>query len=332
MAARRCRGHRGDPVRCRAPRRPAAAGTARAGPAPVAAGPVFPADRFLPDDDPQWPGHWASPPREWVGADLADEQALAQVRAAIRAMPPELRQVIVLRDVERALAGAGARGAGHQRGGRDGDAAPGARAGSGATGALPRGEQLMTGDQQDQRCIELVELLTAYLDDDLDTADPPGVRRASRRMPRMPGRARPVADRGRTRRPAHHRGRREPRPIPTRTPSLHVRRTTSAVTPIGCCHEHRRTLVIGWEAIAATPTMPAHADFPQPEDRGATPGRTCHDAPPVPSPQSRRPVPAVGTDPPIHRATMPRRTAGGTGCSPTLSSCRARWGTADRAH
>jgi MFS family permease len=66
---------------------------------PLASGPVFPADRFLPDDDPQWPGHWASPPREW-GADFADEGALAQARAVIRSMPPELRQVIVLRDVE----------------------------------------------------------------------------------------------------------------------------------------------------------------------------------------------------------------------------------------
>ena len=26
----------------------------------------------------------------------------------------------------------------------------------------------MTGDQQEQRCVELVELLTAYLEDDLD--------------------------------------------------------------------------------------------------------------------------------------------------------------------
>jgi hypothetical protein len=67
---------------------------------PLAPGPVFPADRFLPDDDPQWPGHWASPPREWVGADFTDEGALAQVRGVIRSMPPELRQVIVLRDVE----------------------------------------------------------------------------------------------------------------------------------------------------------------------------------------------------------------------------------------
>ena len=69
-------------------------------PTPAAVEPVFAADRFLPDDDPEWPGHWASPPREWASADLVDEGALAEVRAAILAMPPELRQVIVLRDVE----------------------------------------------------------------------------------------------------------------------------------------------------------------------------------------------------------------------------------------
>jgi MFS family permease len=69
-------------------------------PVAVRAEPVFAADRFLPDDDPEWPGHWASPPQEWVGADRADDGAVAEVRAAILAMPPELRRVIVLRDVE----------------------------------------------------------------------------------------------------------------------------------------------------------------------------------------------------------------------------------------
>lgn len=69
-------------------------------PVPVTGEPAFPADRFLPEDDPQWPGHWASPPREWVGDRVDDAGALAEVRAAILAMPPELRQVIVQRDVE----------------------------------------------------------------------------------------------------------------------------------------------------------------------------------------------------------------------------------------
>jgi MFS family permease len=71
-------------------------------PAPVVAmtsAPSFPAGRFLPDDDPEWPGHWATPPQEWTGERL-DDGALAEVRAAILALPPELRQVIVLRDVE----------------------------------------------------------------------------------------------------------------------------------------------------------------------------------------------------------------------------------------
>ena len=76
------------------------AGAPPAPPVPVAGAPSFPADRFLPDDDPEWPGHWASPPREWAGARVDDDGALAEVRAAILALPPELRQVIVLRDVE----------------------------------------------------------------------------------------------------------------------------------------------------------------------------------------------------------------------------------------
>jgi MFS family permease len=67
---------------------------------PVTGGSAFPADRFLPDDDPEWPGHWAFPPREWSD-DLADDEgALAEVRAVVLAMPPEDRQVFVARDVE----------------------------------------------------------------------------------------------------------------------------------------------------------------------------------------------------------------------------------------
>jgi MFS family permease len=62
--------------------------------------PTFPASRFRPDDDPEWPGHWALPPREWVIGRIDDEAASAEVRAAILAMPADLRRVIVLRDVE----------------------------------------------------------------------------------------------------------------------------------------------------------------------------------------------------------------------------------------
>ena len=75
-------------------------GAPPASPVPVTDAPSFAADRFLPEDDPQWPGHWAIPPREWAGDRVDDEGALAEVRAAILDLPPELRQVIVLRDVE----------------------------------------------------------------------------------------------------------------------------------------------------------------------------------------------------------------------------------------
>jgi MFS family permease len=72
-------------------------------PAPAQEGkPVFPVDRFIPPDDPQWPGHWANPPAAWdaLGVAVDGAGALEQAREAIAAMPPALREVIVLRDVE----------------------------------------------------------------------------------------------------------------------------------------------------------------------------------------------------------------------------------------
>jgi MFS family permease len=68
--------------------------------AAVPGAPAFPPDRFLPDDDPEWPGHWARPPREWAGDLVDDDGALAEVRAAVLDLPAELRRVVVLRDVE----------------------------------------------------------------------------------------------------------------------------------------------------------------------------------------------------------------------------------------
>jgi hypothetical protein len=64
--------------------------------------PVFSVDRFLPPDDPQWPGHWVDPPAAWdaPGVTIDDPDALEQARQAIVAMPPALRQVIMLRDVD----------------------------------------------------------------------------------------------------------------------------------------------------------------------------------------------------------------------------------------
>ncbi|MEU2390440.1 MFS transporter [Streptomyces sp. NPDC007369] len=84
-----------------------AAAAPPAAPVPVTvpaegAEPTFPADRFLPEDHPEWPGHWATPPAVWVSPDLepGSATALAEVRTAILEMPAELRRVIVLRDVQ----------------------------------------------------------------------------------------------------------------------------------------------------------------------------------------------------------------------------------------
>ena len=57
-------------------------------------------ERFLPDDHPRYPGHWASPP-----ADLPEERVLAAetrevIAAAIESLPASQRAVISLRDVE----------------------------------------------------------------------------------------------------------------------------------------------------------------------------------------------------------------------------------------
>lgn len=64
--------------------------------------PSFPPDRFFPPDDPVWPGHWANPPASWaaLGVSVDGAGALDQARAAIAEMPPALREVIILRDVE----------------------------------------------------------------------------------------------------------------------------------------------------------------------------------------------------------------------------------------
>jgi MFS family permease len=78
------------------------AGLAESAAAELAIQPAFSADRFFPPDDPEWPGHWSNPPAAWAqsGVPLDSREALDQVRAAIAAMPAELRQVLVLRDVE----------------------------------------------------------------------------------------------------------------------------------------------------------------------------------------------------------------------------------------
>ena len=71
-------------------------------PDPAAGQPTFPADRFFPEDDPIWPGHWADPPLPWTGAGPALESpgALEEARAAIADLPARMRQVMVLRDIQ----------------------------------------------------------------------------------------------------------------------------------------------------------------------------------------------------------------------------------------
>ncbi len=63
--------------------------------------PAVDADRFLPADHPQWPGHWASAPTAW---ESPEERLLAAetrdvLLAAIAQLPPAQRLVVTLRDI-----------------------------------------------------------------------------------------------------------------------------------------------------------------------------------------------------------------------------------------
>jgi MFS family permease len=84
------------------PQAPPPIAEAAVAPPPRELEPAFPADRFLPPDDPDWPGHWAVLPTDWapLGARVDDDDVAEQARSAITEMPPDLRQVIVLRDIQ----------------------------------------------------------------------------------------------------------------------------------------------------------------------------------------------------------------------------------------
>ncbi|MGE5049372.1 MAG: RNA polymerase sigma factor [Deltaproteobacteria bacterium] len=63
-------------------------------------GPTVDPARFLPEDHPQWPGHWSAPPSPWADAQLMTGETLALAQRAIDALPSRQKQVILLRDVE----------------------------------------------------------------------------------------------------------------------------------------------------------------------------------------------------------------------------------------
>jgi RNA polymerase sigma-70 factor (ECF subfamily) len=67
------------------------------------AGATIEPDRFRPADDPDWPGHWRSFPLDWEHqpeSRLLGAETLALLEAAIGALPPAQREVVVLRDVD----------------------------------------------------------------------------------------------------------------------------------------------------------------------------------------------------------------------------------------
>ena len=72
-------------------------------PSEEAAEPSVDPTRFLPADHPQWPHHWATPPKSWGESPeerLLTRESQARIQQAIDALPHGQRQVITLCDVE----------------------------------------------------------------------------------------------------------------------------------------------------------------------------------------------------------------------------------------
>jgi len=57
-------------------------------------------DRFRPEDDPRYPGHWAAPPPQLPEERLLAAETRQQIAAAIDALPATQAAVIRLRDVD----------------------------------------------------------------------------------------------------------------------------------------------------------------------------------------------------------------------------------------
>ena len=71
-------------------------------PASSASEPSVEPSRFLPPNDPEWPGHWVSYPARWdeiPEARLLAGETRQVIDAAIGTLPPSQREVITLRDV-----------------------------------------------------------------------------------------------------------------------------------------------------------------------------------------------------------------------------------------
>jgi RNA polymerase sigma-70 factor, ECF subfamily len=63
-------------------------------------GPSVDPDRFL-DDEARFPGHWASPPQRWEGAErLVARETLEVIEREIAKLPPAQAAVITMRDIE----------------------------------------------------------------------------------------------------------------------------------------------------------------------------------------------------------------------------------------
>ncbi len=65
--------------------------------------PGFGADRFRPPEDPGAAGHWSTLPSRWEDQPserLVARETLDRVQDSVAALPPNLREVLVLRDIE----------------------------------------------------------------------------------------------------------------------------------------------------------------------------------------------------------------------------------------
>jgi RNA polymerase sigma-70 factor, ECF subfamily len=56
--------------------------------------------RFLPIDDPQYPHHWAVPPRSWPDERILARETITQLRDAVAQLPSAQQVIVGLRDVE----------------------------------------------------------------------------------------------------------------------------------------------------------------------------------------------------------------------------------------